>query len=919
VKPKRNLIQICLLWAVLLVLPVAVNGQDYVYTTNTDGSLNISQYTGSGGVVTIPSTNSAGLLVTSIGAYAFDETSLSSVTIPNTIANIGDWAFEITSLTNVMIGNGVTNIGNGAFAYCYSLTATTVDPDNSAYSSVAGVLFNKNQTTIIQYPTGSAATSYSIPASVTSIGNFAFNDCYFLTNITIPNGVTSIGNFAFESCIGLTNLTIPNSVTSIGSWAFQGCFGLATVTIGNSLTNIGQQAFYSCGSSLSGIYFQGSAPGPGDDSSVFGGDNNAIAYYLAGTTGWEPTFDSIPTVELFPPVPFLYTTNNGTITITGYTGTDSVVTIPSSINGLPVTTIGDGAFDNNSSMINVTIPDSVSVIGNSAFYGASLYEVTMGVGVSYIGDNAFYACRNLVTINFAGNPPFTGSSIFSSDYNATIYYLTGTSGWDSSFLGVPAVQTSLPFPGPDKFNYVVTNGMISVTSYIGPGGTVMIPDTIQGLPVTDIGDEAFFDNFSISNVIIPNTVTTIEADAFGNTSLGSITIPDSVATIGNSAFYYCVGLTNVIIPSSVTNIGTAAFGDCHGLNSITVVSNNLFYSSLNGVLFNKTQTTLVEYPYGLAGSYSIPDGVSSVGDSAFYACNNLTAITIPDSVTNIGQYALAGSALTSVTIPKNVVYIGPDVFGTCWQLLTIIVDTNNLYYSSLDGILFDKGQATLVDFPGGLNASFTIPLNVLSIGDSAFEYCTLTNITISGNVTNIGISAFHACLSLESVTILGGLATVGNRAFFACENLNSVTIPSSVTNFSNSAFSACYALENIYFTGNAPSPDLSVFEGDNLATAYYLPGTTGWSATFDGVPTVPWYLPYPLILNNRSSFGLHANGFGFTVSWATNTSFSVAACTNLANPVWTTLQTLTLTNGSAYFNDPQLAKYSSRFYRISSP
>jgi hypothetical protein len=175
---------------------------------------------------------------------------------------------------------------------------------------------------------------------VTSIGDGAFAGSS-LTSVTIPNSVTSIGDGAFYGCWSLSSVTIPNSVTSIGDWTFFNCVSLASVTIPDSVTSIGDNAFQDC-TSLTSVYFQGNAPSA--DSSVFNGDNSATVYYLAGATGWGATFGGRPTGLWNPPGPFNCTTNNGAITITKYTGPGGAVTIPDTINGLPVTSIGDSAF-----------------------------------------------------------------------------------------------------------------------------------------------------------------------------------------------------------------------------------------------------------------------------------------------------------------------------------------------------------------------------------------------------------------------------------------------------------------------------------------------------------------------------------------------------------------------------------------------
>jgi len=269
----------------------------------------------------------------------------------------------------------------------------------------------------------------------------------------------------------------------------------------------------------------------------------------------------------------------------------------------------------------------------------------------------------------------------------------------------------------------------------------------------------------------------------------------------------------------------------------------------------------------MAGSYTIPAGVTSIGDHAFYGCADLSSITIPDSVTNIGDYAFYGcTGLTSISIPNS----------------------------------------------------------VTSIGNSAFQFCTsLASVTIPASVTSIGCDAFYYCTSLTSVSIPNSVTSIGNYAFEICASLTNVTTPASVTSIGDWAFSGCFSLTAAYFEGNAPGADSTVFACDNNPTnpiVYYLPGTTGWGPflTEVGLSGALWFLPNPLILNNEPGFGVQTNGFSFLISWATNISVVVQACTNLASPVWQPVATNTLTSGTSYFSDPHWTNYPARFYRAGS-
>jgi hypothetical protein len=399
---------------------------------------------------------------------------------------------------------------------------------------------------------------------------------------------------------------------------------------------------------------------------------------------------------------------------------------------------------------------------------------------------------------------------------------------------------ALPIAAQAQFQYTIADGQVTITKYTGSGGNVTIPSTINDDSVTAIGTNAFEGNGFVTGVTIPDSVTTIGDSAFAGCALTTLAIPDSVTTIGDSAFKVCYALTTVTIPDSVTNIGDGAFFYCFALTGFAVNASNPSYASAAGVLFDKTLDTLIQYPSGRAGSYTIPNSVTSIGDSAFTSAT-LTNVTIPDSVTNIGATAFWGSSILSVSIPDSVINIGDQAFGYCSALESITVD---------------------------------VPGSVISIGDYAFEGCALTNVVIPNSVTSIGIYAFSECSSLSQV----------------------------------------------FFQGNAPSvdgvvgsEDTSVFSLDGTGKAYYVPGATGWGATFGGWPTAQWYQPQPQILGVGLAVG--SLGFQFTISWATNTPVVVQASSDLQN--WTPVSTNTLVNGVSAFVDSSCTNYPQRFYRLS--
>ena len=708
--------------------------------------------------------------VTSIGEWAFSGcTSLTEITILDSVTEIGRSAFEgCTSLSKVKLSKNLTGIGSGVFSGCTSLAEITISSDNKNFSSVDGVLFSKDMSTLLVYPAGSKRSTYIVPDGVTEIGNDAFYRCTSLSKVQLSNGLTKIGNYAFRDCINLTEITIPDSVTSIGRFAFSGCTSLSKVDLPKNLTGIYSGVFSGC-TSLAEITIPDSVTEIGD--SAFS-DCTSLAELTIPDGVTEIGYDA-----------FCYCTSlskvklPNSLTTIGYSafrGCINLTDITISSDNKNFSSVDGVLFSKDMSILlaypagnnrsTYTVPDGVTEIGNGAFYRCtSLSKVKLPNGVTKIGDSAFDRCENLTEIVIPDSVTEIGWSAFS--------------------------------------------GCTSLTE-------IVIPDS-----VTEIGSFAFSGCTSLSKVQLPNGVTKIGDSAFYYcTSLTEITIPDSVTQIEVSAFSGCTSLKELTIPDSVISIGGYAFSGCTSIAEITVSPDNKNYVSVDGVLFSKDMSALLAYPAGNKRStYTVPDSVTKIDDAAFFGCVYLTDITvssdnknyvsvdgvlftknmstlvaypagnerstytIPYGVKKICVLAYCEN-LKEIVFPDSVIDASSELFMVgCCSLTNIVVSPGNNIFWSADGVLFANIEVNfLVTYPAANERStYTIPDGVEIIYPEAFAHSK----------------------NLKSVTISESVTAIYESAFMCCTSLREITIPKSVIEIKDSAFENCDSLKNVYYLG----------------------------------------------------------------------------------------------------------------------
>jgi hypothetical protein len=811
-KKRTNLWQRFLL--VMLALSASIYASAYDFTATSNGKTIYYNITGTNTCeVTSPvNKNDYGLTDT-------DDTYAGDVFIPSVangyrVTGIGSLAFKsCKNMTSVSIPSSVTSVGYGAFQYCTGLTTVTIP---NSVTSIGGYAFNGcSELTNVKIPNyvtsiGSYAfarcrklTSIAIPNSMSKIEYNTFYECSGLTSVTIPNSVTSIGNYAFSGCSGLESVTIPNSVTSIGNYAFSGCTGLISVSIPSSVTSIGGYAFYGCSglyrliSCITNVFQTG--------GNAFYGCSNAKLFVPKGTKSqYQNTSDWNRLTNIKEIYDFSAPNADG---VTIY------YNIVSEANKTCEVTCGTDKSDDQS--FEGDFPTWVAP--DYAYAGeVNIPSLANGYRVIGIGEHAFMNCQNLTSVTFPNSVTYIGSYAFSHQLGMTSFEIPSSvtriedyafvNSWDLTSLTIPNSVTYIgenAFAGCENLTSITSEiknvfetgddafyGCENATLYVLRGTKSQYQSKTDWNRLTKIKEIYDFsaknaDGVTIYYNIVSEARKTCEVtcgiDKSGEGSAAGLS-PDWLATD-------YAGVVN--IPSSangyrVIGIGEKAFMCCQNLTSVTI-PNSVTYIGSNA-FFGRCGMT----------SFEIPNSVTRIEDYAFQHSWDLNSLTIPNSVTYIGEHAFADCQnLNSITSEiKNVFETGDDAFYGC-ENATLYVPrgTKSQYQNTSDWNTITNIQELYYDFSAKNDDGVTIYYNILS---EANKTCEVTSTVNKNNYGQNDIdNTYRGVVNIPSSAKGYKVTSIGYRAFANCKNLSSVTIPNSVTSINNYAFAYCTGLNSL--------------------------------------------------------------------------------------------------------------------------
>ncbi len=833
-----------------------------------------------------------------IGFGAFEDSKLSEIKFLDdaNILSFGYRAFyNADGITEMHIPASVVAIDYYAFAMCDNLQTVTFAEDNNLNGVYEGAFYGCKSLSEIM-----------LPDSIVEISDFAFYGCRKLTDVPVSetSTVKGIYDYAFAYAGFSGDFTTPETLIDIGPYAFMGNkFTSVTVPDANYWDLvIGIGAFEDC-QELTEITVPFIGASFEDDGITWFGYIFGAGRYEANAT-YVP--QSLKRINIGEGISFvgrnafwglaglerMKIPHSVQIVYEGsFVGTTATYTLTNTITILYES--GERHFGKGFSG-HLELAHGVTSIASNEFAMCSgLTSITIPETITRIGNGAFVNCENLCIIYNNSNLELEiGSSANGriASYAKLIIDKAGNKIYRDETSGFEYVDTI------DHFRFIKENGSYQLIAYLGEDERAILPQDINGktyeiksligirnliipdgitiiddaafqncsdlksITIPDsviyIGEKAFYNCHSLTSITIPNSVTSIGNMAFygcenltsimlptGVTNIGfstfygckqlkSISIPDGVTHIGYRAFYGCMNLKSITIPDSVTNIGVAAFYNCSSLKSISIPDNvtyletQLFYgcSSLMSVFIPTKARMGAEVFYGCSSltSIEIPDGVTSIGYQVFYGCSSLTSITIPDGVTSIGDYAFYDcSSLTSIEIPNSVRSLGTSAFVGC-PLPQLNVSSGNMHFTEVGGCLYDKNVTKLLYVPNSITELY-IPNTVTKLSLANNKTVQIVTFEENSALKKIDSCSFSGCSNLRSIELPDSVTAIDSCAFSDCSKLVSISIPNGVTRIGSSAFINCISLTSIKIPDEVTQIDISLFQGCSSLTSIELP------------------------------------------------------------------------------------------------
>lgn len=444
-----------------------------------------------------------------------------------------------------------------------------------------------------------------------------------------------------------------------------------------------------------------------------------------------------------------------------------------------VTSIGEHAFNNDINLSSVEMPNSISSIGRNAFSGSAISSIIIPCGVMEIGENAFSDCVSLKSIEMCTTNAHIDYTAFSGCVNLK------SLAWNATYM----YDFSKWFSDSPVESFVLGDKVVSVVENAFDAWPNLISI------VVDVNN-TIFDSRDDCNAIIESSSNTLKMGC------QNTVIPNSITSIGNKAFSNCSGLTSIEIPKSIKSIGSEAFSGCRSLKQIRWNSENCESLPSKGVFYD---CPIESFVFG-----------GSVRSIPSYCCSKistLTSVEIPNGVVSIGNSAFNGcSKITSILIPSSIMSIGVDAFGQCFGVESLVVDRDNTIYDSRDdcNAVIETKSNTIIS--GCKNT--VIPESITVIGENAFGGCTgMTHVELPNSLISIGRGAFSGCTGLDNIIFHNSLESIGEYAFIGCTGITRVELPNSLISIGGFAFEGCTGLDNIIFPNNLESIGMYAFRG----------------------------------------------------------------------------------------------------------